>query len=464
MNLMIPPLLTTSAAILGAALAQPVARPAPAPTPEVMIVAPGSAISLEPSGGAGGAVEARLDGGLLTPAERIAVPEAGDHWLVVGSRDAVGGLSSLRWVRLRVDSAAPSLSFSTEPARVADAAGALWGAPGTLVVATAEDPLSGVREVRLRCGENSSDGTANARATVKATASCEASATDKVSNRATLSETIRIDSLGPRTEIQTEGPTYRDGDRLFLGPAATLKVNVSDLESGVSSWGGFVDSAAREPQAFAGPFAEGPHEVSVEARDRVGNTTRTPPLAFTVDAAPPKIAWRIDGPSVVNTAGESVYRSPVRIVASAQDGGAGLTAFVASENGASFEAFTDARVSGAEGMAFRATDRVGNVSEVKAAWRVDAAPPVISIDGAAQSAEGRAEIEVVAGQALRLSASDDASGVARFMYALDGSRLTAAPVELRFLDPGEFGLTLEASDVLGNPTRVRRHVRVRRAR
>ncbi len=129
MSLMISPLLTASAAILGAALAQPVARPAPAPTPppEVMIVAPRSAISLEFSGGAGGVVEARLDGGLLMPAERISAPEAGDHWLVVGSRDAVGGLSSLRWVRLRVDAAAPTISFSTEPARVADAAGALWG-------------------------------------------------------------------------------------------------------------------------------------------------------------------------------------------------------------------------------------------------------------------------------------------------------------------------------------------------
>ncbi len=317
--------------------------------------------------------------------------------------------------------------------------------------------------MRLRCGETSSEAAEAARATLRTTTSCEASATDKVSNRATLSEIIRIDSLGPRAEIQTDGPTYREGDRLYLGPAAALKVNVSDLESGVSSWGGFVDSAAREPQAFAGPFAAGSHEVSVEARDQVGNTTRTPALAFTVDASPPKIAWRIEGPSVVNAAGEPVYRSPVRIEASAQDDGAGLGGFVASENGASFEAFTTARVSGAEAMTFRATDRVGNVSEVRAAWRVDAAPPVISIDGLVQSRD-YAEIEVVPGQTLRLSAADDASGVARFVYALDASRFMAAPAELRFLDAGEFDVTLEASDVLGNVTRVKRHVRVRRAR
>jgi hypothetical protein len=341
----------------------------------------------------------------------------------------------------------------------------LWGGPGISVKATAEDNLAGAGDVRLRCGDAAAEAPVTAQLVLKTTATCEARAVDKVSNSASASETIRVDSQGPRAEIRTNGPVYRGGERLFLGPTATLSVDVADHESGVANWVGRVDTTvAREPQSFAGPYAAGAHEASVEALDRVGNLTVTPTLSFTVDAMPPRITWRIPGPSVVNAAGESVYRSPVRLEVSATDDGAGLARLAGSEDGVTFETFANERVSHGEALTIRATDRVGNESEVRVTWRVDARAPVISIDGVAQSPETEDELAVTAGQTLRLSATDDASGVARFTYALDASRGTAAPTDLRFLDAGEFDLTLEAIDALGNLTRIKRHVKVRRSR
>jgi hypothetical protein len=217
----------------------------------------------------------------------------------------------------------------------------------------------------------------------------------------------------------------------------------------------------------SGPFQPGQRELVTEAKDRVGHVASAT-LRFVSDSRPPRISWRVDAPSAVNDRGETSFLGPVRLVVEAKDDaegdGAGVELVEAAAEGSDFAriATRSERLYPGESARIAARDFVGNRAEVQATWKLDREPPKVLIDGSDSPPSTRSSrlssLILSAGDGLRLEATDDASGVSRFVYRLGESRFERAPKELRFLTPGRFALTLEAVDRFSRVRTVRRDV------
>jgi hypothetical protein len=81
-------------------LALPTRLLAGAVEPEEIFVRPGGPATVSPAS-PGATVEVALAGEVLRPGP-LTAPDAGEHWLAAATRDAAGGATSLRWLRLRV--------------------------------------------------------------------------------------------------------------------------------------------------------------------------------------------------------------------------------------------------------------------------------------------------------------------------------------------------------------------------
>jgi hypothetical protein len=436
------------------------------PDAAVLVVAPGSALSLEPMA-RGERTEAALDGGLLAPASALTAPASGDHWLAVVSRDAVGNVSPVRWVRLRVDAEPPEASLEITPSPVRDERGRPWVPGGTRAEARAADSLAGLARLSLETGgrEVTGDGTVPLALPLGDDGACVARAVDRVGNRSQeIRLAVNVDTRPPSGRIRVVGAQVEAPTSLIVGPEAKLELDREDGESGVAGWTGSVDGRETSPEAWSGPWPAGRHEAAAEVVDRVGNRSSVAPLLFEVDAAPPEIAWQVENEGVRDADGTDVFRPPVFVRVQAEDPVAGVAELARSEVEEEWDAVGDRFTTTADTVRIRARDRVGNEAATTARWRLDADPPRIFVDGEElDPAAPRVTLERPAGHEFRIAARDDGAGVQSVTLSFDGETWGTAPEVLRFLDPGQHRLGVTAVDRLGNARRLEWEVRIRKA-
>ncbi|MEM7048576.1 MAG: hypothetical protein AAF604_02905 [Acidobacteriota bacterium] len=333
--------------------------------PDALVVAPGDQIRLQHSQ-PGLAVEAAIDGGLLAEAEDALVTapaEEGLHWLTSASRDAAGNRSALRWTRLRVDATPPEVTLTVEPEVVEDTAGQRWTSPTAAVVARGRDDYAGVARVEVDGGGGkvtaAGDQARGSIAGAGGTVILQGWATDGVGNRSEAERLeLRLDATPPSAKIYVEGPWARLGEVLFLGPGSRLAPRGSDSESGFGEFRDYrLDGAAVRADRWSPPWTAGPHRATVTAADRVGNSTTTETLEFSIDLEPPAIVWNLVDVDEINQ---------LHIVAArAEDAGAGLQRLEWSEDGATWRPADEPFATVGHRITLRATDRVGNqASEV----------------------------------------------------------------------------------------------------
>jgi hypothetical protein len=419
------------------------------------VVAPGSSVSLE-AAAPGDRTEAALDGGLLAPASRLVAPTVGDHWLAVGSRDAVGNLSAVRWIRLRVDAEPPKLSLEVMPAPVADAEGRSWVPEGARVSGRAVDDVAGLARLSIESGGRRSqgDGASPLVLSLGNDGQARARALDRVGNESEeVRLVLRVDAEPPSGRIRVEGPQAQAATALVVGPGARLRLDREDEGSGVAGWTGFMDGREVGSEEWPGPWPEGPHEAGAEIVDRVGHRTRPASLSFEVDATAPAIAWAVENEGAPGADGQTFFRPPVSVRVGAQDASAGVGALAWSAPGRDWEGLTEKLTTTAESVRIRARDRVGNEAETTATWRLDTEAPRILVDGEEVPA-AHAVLERTVAEGFRITARDEGAGVARVTLSLDGAPWAAAPDLLRFLQPGLHRLTVRAVDRLGNARQV----------
>jgi len=434
---------------------------------EDLIVGPGDRIALQPEE-PGAEVEAAIDGGPLRPVDgMLEVPAEGDHWLAVASRDRVGNLSPVRWIRLRVDDQPPVVELLTEPLPVV-VVGKSWVPPGSRAVARAVDAQAGLASLRLQIGDQrqeASQAELVGELPPAGEVRLRAWASDRVDNSSAAVELeVTVDGVAPAAEIRLVGPAVEVDEGWIAGPEARLAATVSDAHSGVDRWTPRLGGEEVDPQRWQGPWPAGSYLADLEAVDRVGNRALVGGLPFRVDDAGPVIAWQVldDG---VEVGGEFFYRGPVRVQVAATDDLAGVASleWILPAGGA--QPVRGLIVTDAEQMQLRAVDRVGNSSLIEVGWHIDTDGPELSIrdpEGQAVASGGRLEIRL--DQQLKLDASDAGSGVAEviYRYGLVGPR-RSLPQQLEFRHPGRFWLRLTAVDRLGNISRGDWTVVVRRA-
>lgn len=432
----------------------------------MLIVAPGSFLRLEPAT-PGDQTEAALDGGLLVPVGGLPAPASGDHWLAIAARDTVGNVSPLRWVRLRVDAEPPDVRLEVAPSPVRDENGRLWVPGSAHANGRAADPLAGVARLWIESGGRetaSPDGAETLAIPLGADGAAEAWAVDRVGNRSErVRLTVNVDARPPTARIEVVGAKAEGAERLVLGPEATLRLDHQDGESGVASWTGSVDGKSAGPDAWPGPWPAGRHDAAAKVVDRVGNQGVAPVLAFDVDAAAPNVTWEVEDPGARGDDGQPVFRPPVTVRVLAEDAPAGVAELAWSENGKDWRTLERRFETSSPSVLIRARDRVGNEATASASWRLDGLPPRILANGReVDPAPAITELDLGPGNSLRLSARDETAGVARFVVSIDSGPWELAPTEFLFLTKGTHHVAVEGVDRLGNTTRAKLRILVRR--
>ncbi|MFN0061130.1 MAG: CARDB domain-containing protein [Myxococcaceae bacterium] len=174
----------------------------------------------------------------------------------------------------------------------------------------------------------------------------------------------------------------------------------------------------------------GTHVLVVTAVDLAGNVaTRT--VTFTLDVTPPVV-------TVSGVTDGAHYRTPLAPTFSATD--THLTSVVATLNGAPFT--SGGMVSAENNYVLRvtATDRAGNVTTLSVAFVIDATPPVVSISGVIDGAQGTAFTPIFGATDANLNTVTALLDGAPF---ISGTSVTT---------PGAHALVVTATDRAGNST------------
>ncbi len=430
--------------------------------PTELIVRSGGDLRLLPPA-SGLRVEAALDGGLMQPIDGVlTVPEgAGEHWLTMISRDALGNVSPMRWVLVRLDDQAPSLELELRPEPVVDAAGRQWVPSGVKVVARAEDAVAGVTSLHLE-GGGAVVEEAGELAELELTGSGDVEvlswAIDRVEQRSEdVRRVLSIDATPPSGDILFTGPqavSSAPGPPTVIAPATRARAELHDGESGVAGWTAFIDGEQVVSTAWDGPWPAGPHRLSARAVDRVGNIGQVGPIELVVDGQAPSVSWQLLNQGFAGSDGVTYYLPPMAVDVTAEDAVAGLDRIEVSSDGQVFEPWSRGRTFSGEKLLVRAVDRVGNEELQEITWRLDLEPPEILL----RTADGRlrdpgSTLILARGEEIHVEAVDRLSGLERASYGLDSLPHRPLPKIIEILDRGTFELEILVVDRVGHEHR-----------
>ncbi len=181
--------------------------------------------------------------------------------------------------------------------------------------------------------------------------------------------------------------------------------------------------------------AEGPHTVSVTARDKADNRTVSS-VSFTLDRTPPLLV--IDG-----VPEEGLVARVVTPVFSATDANPGSVS--ATLRGAPFASGTAVGDDGDYLLEIRAEDQAGNVTSTAKSFAIDRTPPVVTVEGVDEGELRRTPATI------SWTVADAHPGTVS--ATLDGSPVTSGGTVSA---SGAHVLVITATDLLGNVREERR--------
>jgi flagellar hook assembly protein FlgD len=227
---------------------------------------------------------ARFAWDLRTSAGKL-VPD-GDYAWTLRARDSWGNPTATRTGTFTVDGTPPVTRVST--ASTAGTGG--WSVSAVTVTLSAKDPLTGVGSMNWRLNAGAAHTyAAPIPIATNGTQVLEYRATDRAGNREAWHKlTMKIDTAAPAISIPLTG---KAGEAVgtWRGPVSAIP-KVSDAISGVAAKTISVDGAS--PVALGKSAVvvdgDGPHAVTVAARDAAGNTASVT-SAFIIDTVAPVV-------------------------------------------------------------------------------------------------------------------------------------------------------------------------------
>lgn len=371
------------------------------------------------------------------------------------SKNGVGAVSPVRWVRVIVDGGAPDCEMSFDPPLVEHPAGAFWARRGTVVKLQARDAPAGVASVELtRAHMAASTGVAKARLTLEneGVVTVGGRCLDRVGNLAEVGTVkLCVDGTPPEGELSLDGTWVRAGGRIVAAPGIAVHTAWNDVLSGVAASWIAGDGRWKEGTSLPGGWAEGDHVAEAKAKDRAGNESAVLSLEFTVDGTPPDLQCRVNVPGAAE-AGDVTWVSRGTVASChARDAVAGVESVEWSSDGASWKPAASGVPLSPGGVRVRARDAVGNVREVVPPFRVDAVGPQVAVLlPGGRAIPGTGEIIIQRGRALVIVSSDQGSGVETVEYRVGRGPWSALHGPVTFRDAGSFVLGIRAVDRAGN--------------
>ncbi|MFN4216110.1 MAG: OmpL47-type beta-barrel domain-containing protein [Brevinematales bacterium] len=259
----------------------------------------------------------------------------------------------------------------------------------------------------------------------------------------------------PEKPVQATGSVvYNDGKLDYVGANARFVISAEDKGSGVKAIYIMVDNSLSgkyvDPIAFA---TEGKHTIGYRVEDNVGNLSAFKMYEVVVDLSAPETKIATD--KKVVAIGDALYvgkDTAFTIVANDRYSGVKRVEYAIGKG--DFESYKTAFAlpaqNGLHTIRYKATDNVGNVSEVKTytVYLDLNAPKVeLSIDPAAFERDGVKYVP--AGARVSVQASDAETGIAEVLYSLDNAEYVAYNFPV-VLSAGTHTIKVKAIDLVGN--------------
>lgn len=338
------------------------------------------------------------------------------------------------------DVTAPVVTGSTTPAAPTGAHGWFTGAVSFAVSAT--DDRSGVASLEVRVGDGAWTAYDGPLAAPQGVTTYSFRATDGAGNASSVQTlTVRRDTVAPVSQA-----SYDDGDGTGPGPVAVTFTG-TDATSGLDTVSYRVDAGAWH--VADGPVqvtGTGSHTVDWYATDLAGNQEATRSLTVVIgrDATGPVVSAATTPASPDGTNG---WFAGAVSVALAADDPSGIASREYREGDGPWTPYTGpiAAPMGTTSWSFRATDTLGNVSDVVSATVArDATVPITS---ASYDDQGGATTDPVT---VTLSATDTYSGLATIGWSVDGGAWRAYDGPFEVSGAGDHVVSYAAVDLAGN--------------
>ncbi|MCM3787418.1 Ig-like domain repeat protein [Domibacillus indicus] len=211
--------------------------------------------------------------------------------------------------------------------------------------------------------------------------------------------------------VDTEAPiTKAEAPAGWMNQKASVVLSATDNETGVAGTYYSVDGSEYKAGTSFTIEGEGVHNVSFYSVDKVGNKETAQTIEVRIDQTSP--VTKAEAP-----AGWSKENAAVKLAATDEASGVAQTFY--SINGSDYTegATVIVEKEGVHSISYFSVDKAGNKEEVKTIEvKVDQTAPVTKAD----AAEAWSKEDV----AVKLAASDEASGVAQIFYSINGTEYT----------------------------------------
>lgn len=249
-------------------------------------------------------------------------------------------------------------------------------------------------------------------------------------------------------------------DNNILSSKATIKLIGSDSLSGLKSIHYRFDENKKTikykgTDIILTEFKEGEHVLYYHSVDNIGNQEKEKSYKFYLDKTPPSVISKVEGGRYTIPKGKDYISPTSQVALSATDSKVKIESIEYAINSNKFVIFTKPFTLPIEASAstvkFRARDKMGNISPVsKITLAMDSKNPTskYELDGPNHSQRGI--IWITKETKIKLSSTDDASGVQEIQYQQNKGKTVVYRTPISIVKEGRHLMRFRGIDMVGN--------------
>lgn len=383
--------------------------------------------------------------------------------------DKVGYAETPSTLRFTVDLTSPTTKHVIE----GNAIGTVLSSQAKFGI-TSSDSLSGVAIVRARFDKQEFAPVTTGGVSVEKLPDGEHTlsyyAVDRVDNRETEHVIpFYLDRTPPTVEFKVLGDLSESGGTRYVSSRSHIQLTAQDNKIGVDKIVYSFDAPSF--QTYSDPFllppTPGRAKLLYRASDKLNNTSQVATMPYVMDVAPPQSNYRILGTSYQQRS-DFYIRKDTRIELTAVDDASGVQKIDYQADDAPAVATYSAPLAfeteGRRLLRYWSTDKVNNREIDRAVVLItDNTPPDIFANfSLSPAASGATDLPVYRRQTnLFLGATDNAAGVHKITYSINGGKETDYTTPLVLDREGTFDLLIKADDNLGNQSSKHLHFIIR---